>query len=642
LEHAGVVWLFREVVLPPGPRRFALRFEAVDYAAEVYWDGAQVGRHRGYFAPFTVELPRSAPGAHLLAVRVDSPDEPASAWSLRKTLIKGVLSHHDTRPGGAWSERGQEHNTGGIWGEVTLLPLAHGWVDGARMDTVSLSAESARVEVSAWVNAVREPGTKLVYRLLDASGAVVAEGLLGRPTPKPRQRFTREIMLSRPRRWLPREQGEPYLYTLAVSLEGPSGADRAQVKVGVRTVERNSRGQLVLNGEPMFLRGTNYIGSLYQAGLDDAALERDLDLMEAAHVNAIRVHAHVASDRFYRLADERGMLVWQDFPLQWGYDDGLAFRREAVAQAHELVDAFGHHPSIVFWSAHNEPPWSSDWMAFKYPDYDPDQNRALDEALEAAFLEVDPRRPAQLQSPPAEHAWQGWYFGRYQDFGKPAAQAVLSEYGAQAVPELATLRTFLKEEELWPLSGKALDTWQHHNFQLKELTEIAKVPVGKDVKELIHNTQAYQARLTQYAAESFRRQKWQPVTGIFQFMFNEHWPSVSWGVVDHLRKPKQGYQALARAYQPLLPMAALHGASKVLRLYVVNDGPAVLGAKVVATVPGRGGPVRFSASVGANERARHVGELPVPEPTQRLELRIEGPDGRVLSENFYEPGYFTP
>ena len=41
-------------------------------------------------------------------------------WSLHKTLIKGVLNHHDTRPGGAWSDKGQDWNSGGIWGDVTF------------------------------------------------------------------------------------------------------------------------------------------------------------------------------------------------------------------------------------------------------------------------------------------------------------------------------------------------------------------------------------------------------------------------------------------------------------------------------------------------------------------------------------------
>lgn len=40
--------------------------------------------------------------------------------------------------------------------------------------------------------------------------------------------------------------------------------------------------------------------------------------MRDANINAVRVHAHVASQAFYDQADESGMLVWQDMPLQWG------------------------------------------------------------------------------------------------------------------------------------------------------------------------------------------------------------------------------------------------------------------------------------------------------------------------------------
>jgi beta-mannosidase len=73
---------------------------------------------------------------------------------------------------------------------------------------------------------------------------------------------------------------------------------------------------------------------------------------------------------------------------------------------------------------------------------------------------------------------------------------------------------------------------------------------------LIANTQRYQAELLQFAAESYRRQKHAPVGAIFQFMFNECWPSASFGIVDYWRRPKAGFAALARAYQPVLPSIA--------------------------------------------------------------------------------------
>jgi beta-mannosidase len=640
LEHAGVVWLLREVELGEAPA-WVLHFQGVDYAADVFLDGRKLGGHQGYFAPFSVLVPPDVkPGRHLLAVRVDSPNEKPADFSLRKRLIKGVLSHHDTRPGGAWSPRGQEANTGGIWGAVSLLPLQAGWLEEPNAITLEASEAEARLEVSARLTRTVGTGAYTVrYRIEDPKGRAVAEGAL---IPKG-ERLSAEVRLERPRLWWPVGLGAPELYRLHLSVQGAQGTDSLSVPFGVRTVTRDVQGRLVVNGQPVFMRGTNYIPSIYLADLTDGRLQKDVALMRSAHINAVRVHAHVTHPDFYALADREGLLVWQDFPLQWGYQDTEAFTREAVRQLREMLGLLGHHPSVVFWSAHNEAPWSSDWMIHKYPDYDPEQNRVLDQELGRVLVTEDPWRPSQQNSPPAEHLWMGWYSGSYKDFRKPTSQPLVSEFGAQAVPDLSTLKTFLEPGQLWPIEGPNLEVWTFHNFQRKELTEIAKVPMGKSVEELIANTQGYQARLNQFAAESLRLQKWQPVAGIFQFMFVEHWPSANWGVVDYLRNPKPGLAALGRAYQPLLPIAATRGGRPGLWLYVVNDGLApVEGARLRITSTPGGTTREEKVSVPANAVRPLELSVPVPAKGQGLQLRLLGPKGQVLSENVYPPGYFAP
>ncbi len=65
------------------------------------------------------------------------------------------------------------------------------------------------------------------------------------------------------------------------------------------------------------------------------------------------MHGHISRPELYDAADELGMLIWQDFPLQWGY--ARAVRRQAVQQVVKAVDLLGHHPSIAVWCGHNEP-----------------------------------------------------------------------------------------------------------------------------------------------------------------------------------------------------------------------------------------------------------------------------------------------
>jgi beta-mannosidase len=272
-----------------------------------------------------------------------------------------------------------------------------------------------------------------------------------------------------------------------------------------------------------------------------------------------------------------GFLVWQDFPLQWGYTDAPEFVTEATKQANDMVTMLYNHPSIFVWSIHNEPPWDSSWMKYKYPDYNPNQNRLLDETIYNSLRHRDSTRHLHLVSTGQEHPWYGWYSGTWQDYGKPTKQPLITEFGAQALPNLSSLEKIFPPSELFPDTPAKLAKWEYHNFQPHETFNLAKVPMGKTTQELIENTQQYQARLVQFAAESYRRQRYQPVSAIFQFMFVENWPSINWAIVDYWRQTKPGYDRLKLAYQPILPSIAVTkqewrvGESVALDLWLIND-----------------------------------------------------------------------
>src|SRR3546814_1493756 len=90
---------------------------------------------------------------------------------------------------------------------------------------------------------------------------------------------------------------------------------------------------------------------LAEATAEDLA--RDVDLALDANLDLLRIHGHISRPELYDAADERGLLIWQDLPLQWGYARGI--RKQAVQQATAAVDLLGHHPSLAIWCGHNEP-----------------------------------------------------------------------------------------------------------------------------------------------------------------------------------------------------------------------------------------------------------------------------------------------
>jgi beta-mannosidase len=659
-EHSGAAWYrlsFSAPKIPPGGVA-RLHFQGVDYAADVWLNGRHIGFHEGRFAPFAFDVTGALKekGTNLLAVRVDSPHEPVGrVWSLRKRLIKGIFNHHDTRPGGAWSNRGQDGNTGGIWAPVRLR-ISQTAAIGHLAVRQNLRLSGATAAPAVTVRLYRPPGRDLrrltirgtLQPVDGAAGAAFPAAVATVQAAPGETRVPLQFRRSPVRLWHTWDTGTPHLYRLTVrALENGRVVDRAEKTIGFRKLTMDPETFVVrLNGRRLFLRGTNYISAQWVSEMDGADFDRDLSLMIGAHVNAVRVHAHVEPAEFYERCDQRGILVWQDFPLQWGYADTPEVRTAAVRQAREMVDFLGHHPSIFVWCAHNEPPWEADWMRYKYPDYQPGQNRELDEGVTEALRRADPDRYAHLASVGEEHPWYGWYSGSWRDYRKPAKHPLITEFGAQALPDRETLRAIVGEEALWPETEADWKLWEYHNFQRHETFTLAGVEKGGTTDEFIQNTQEYQARLIQTAAESYRRQRFQPVAGIFQFLFSENWPSMNWGMVDYLRRPKPGYDALRTAYQPVLPMAEwIREESPVeVRLWVVNDRRRVHEGAALSYRLDRDGNEMVSGAETLrvpSDGVRSAGRLKwdnLPPGEYELRLSLRGGDGQLLGRNRYAFG----
>ena len=588
-DLAGEVWYRRHFQIDSANKNklIQLNFEGVDYFADVWINGHHIGLHEGYFQPFNFLVSKYINDGvdNILVVKVNSPvEEPGKVWSFHKRIIKGVLTHHDTRPGGAWSVQGQDRNTGGIWAPVSLK-ITDRVVITQQQITPILDANFknavARIDLTINNSSSNLEAVRLSFQLKPSnfSDAPDPPIILTKILTPGINRITIDRPKSNPHLWWTWEHGKPDLYELTTQIFSENKLlDRSSSIFGFRTVRRNRQSQAwELNGQRIFMRGTNYISSQWLSEMTRDKYSIDLKLMKQANINSIRVHAHIEADKFYSLCDEMGILVWQDFPLQWSYSDAPEFIAEATRQANDMVTMLYNHPAIFAWSIHNEPPWDAKWMKYKYPDYNPNQNRLLDETIYRSLLPRDPTRYLHLASITDEHPWFGWYSGTWQDYGKRTKQPLITEFGAQALPNKISLAKIFTSSELFPDTPAKLEKWQYHNFQPHETFDLAKVPMGKTIEEFIDNTQQYQAQLVQFAAEAYRRQRYQPVSAIFQFMFVENWPSLNWGIVDYWRETKPGYESLRRAYQPILPsIVIIKKQWKVsefipIDLWIIND-----------------------------------------------------------------------
>lgn len=588
-DISGVAWYSKKFNLPNevAHKHVTLNFSGVDYTAEVWLNGKYIGFHEGYFQAFSFDITKAIVFGkeNQLMVKVNSPlEKMVEDWSLHKRYIKGIFGHHDTRPGGAWSARGQEKNTGGIWASVELEIHEAALIEEAKVTPhLHLNEHSADAEVQLHIGLQQATAlpAKIQLKLKPynfPSTQSVSKEIFQNLVPGFNS-VNVPITVKDPALWWPWDQGKPNLYQLEINVVANDQViDTKTVAFGFRDVRYDkTNNEWRINGNRMFLRGTNYIATQWLSEMTAERFVRDIALMKSANVNIVRVHAHVTADDYYRLCDEAGLLNWQDFPLQWGYKDDEEFTRNAVRQARDMVNGLFNHPSIIAWSLINEPTWDATWMKTKYKHYNKSQNKDLTDKLYQAIYPLDRTRYVHPFSASAEHPWLGWYSGSWLDYNQATNVSLVTEFGAQALPDLSNLRKIVAEEDLWPVTDKQWDEWEFHNFRRQETFKYAKVSMGTAPAEFVRNTQEYQAKLIKLAAESYRRQRYHPVSGIFQFMFVEDWPSMNWGMVDYWRSPKLGYYALQQAYQPVLPSIEWkqenfkRGETASFELWAIND-----------------------------------------------------------------------
>lgn len=559
-----------------------LRFDGVYYSARVWLNGVYLGDHEGYFSAFEFDVTKTiAEGENELFVEVWSPAEPDE--NDRRT-IGGVWA--------MWDGMAAYYNPGGIYREVSLLR-----VEGPSIRRLGATADhegkgKAFVEVH-----VRHGGrTTLDGRILPVGFDSPVDSFRKEVWAEPGvNRFEVEFQLSEVHAWWTWDRGEQPLYELALKC----GADEMRVRFGARTVELRDW-TVYLNGERLFLRGVNYLPTdVYPARASEDQLRADAALAREANMNAVRVHAHVVETGFYEACDEMGILILQDFPLQWTHRRSIL--KAAVTQAGEMARDLQSHPSVAIYLAHDEPFFIAPpekWNIFGLlrttaevlsPRWLLWQRRVLDPAVMRAISEQDRSRPmidAAGHPLTTNHLYFGWYYGNFRDLEKlvkilPGFSRLPTEYGAQALPDAATL------DEIWP-ANKEPD-WENLsiNYRLQVERMLRYVPWRGDRQSFVRESQEYQAKVLKHATEFFRRRKYRPTGGTFAFMLNDPAPAISWSVVDWRRRPKAAFEALKSAMQQVLvcveyPKESYEAGEKIsLPLFIVNDLRQELGETVV-------------------------------------------------------------
>lgn len=552
-------WYRRSFRLPAAMKgkRLRLKFEATDYYADVYLNGKLLGRHEGYMDPYEFDLSNrlNPEGENLLAVRVWTPI--SYYWRHRPYTIKGSYGAVDQKP--------DEITAEGITRPVHLLAGGPIVIRDLAVDTRLNRDGSADVVVDFDLDSSES----------ESLGAEIKLILMPRNFTEPngvelRARRSVEsglsshrvvIHLEKPQLWWTWDHGQPHLYTLAIQVYSQQAlSDHYSCAVGIREIEHVDW-KFYLNGKRMFIRGTNSYYQLFQSEMRRKDYERDFELMRQMNINMIRLHCHFNNPDFYDLADELGILIWQDYLEAW-YPEDRAFSLKAARLYDPLIKYARNHPSVAIWATSDEESLEN--------------YRDLTKHLEPRLYVHDPQRRPVVRSTGRYgdgHIYYGWYGGSIWQYTQMREKFV-SELGATALPNYESLMKFIPNA--WPIKDHE-EEWVFRKLQIPEAMRAWGEPGTMTLEEYIPQTQDYVARLFQLAIERMRRLKYNPAGGILHFHAIDLWPSVTMAAIDFYRQPTKAYYTVQRSFQMVLPSFAYDrdrwksGERVKTELWLIND-----------------------------------------------------------------------
>jgi Exo-beta-D-glucosaminidase Ig-fold domain/Glycosyl hydrolases family 2/Concanavalin A-like lectin/glucanases superfamily/Glycosyl hydrolases family 2, sugar binding domain/Glycosyl hydrolases family 2, TIM barrel domain len=297
-----------------------------------------------------------------------------------------------------------------------------------------------------------------------------------------------------------------------------------------------------VNGVRIACRGGNW-------GMDDSRkrvsrqrLEPYFRLHHDAHLNIIRNWVgQNTEETFYELADEYGLLVWNDF---WESTQDYNVEAEDpglfLANARDTILRFRNHPSIVMWCGRNE--------GVPQP--------IINEGLAELVRTLDGTRYYSPSSNQVNLQNSGPY--KYMDptlYYTTLNHGFSVETGTPSFSTLESFRAAVPEPDQWPIG----DVWAYHDWHASGNGEMAPfmaeiqaefgAPTGLDDFE----RKAQMLNYVDHRAifEGMNQHLWAPNSGRLLWMTQPTWPSNTWQIISHDYDTQASYYGVRKACEPV-------------------------------------------------------------------------------------------
>ncbi|WP_375104843.1 glycoside hydrolase family 2 protein [Paenibacillus sp. RS8] len=677
-----------------------LIFEGLDTYADVYVNNVHVLAADNMFLAWRVDVKdqlkigennirvrfrsvvkEDLPKLAKLGYTLPAPNDQSELGGLDEQRISVFARKAPYHYGWDWGPR---FLTSGIWREASLEGRDEVQITDLYIRQNVITKEEARltaiIEVdapTAWQGMLRISADGLEWMR-----TVTLEG--------GKQQVEMDIVIDQPQLWWCRGLGEPHLYTFQADLlQGKEAIISKSVRTGLRSIqlirERGAKGtsfSFALNGVPVFAKGANHIpNDSFITEVTEERYRHEIVTAVESNMNMLRVWGggFYEEEIFYKLCDEYGLLVWQDFMFACSmYPGDEAFLANVKKEAEYNVKRLRNHPCIALWCGNNEidSAWSqfeenmgwgwkekidAEHRASMWADYEKIFHHILPEAVTAFHPGVDywPSSPlrdltgnmdqhaTRMAGDGDVHYWGVWHgIEPFENYNTKVGR-FMSEYGFQSFPELKTVMSYAEEQDL-ELTSKVMLAHQKNgrgNLLIKEYMDMY-LPQPKDFKAFLYMSQILQAEAIRIAIESHRRNK-PYCMGTLYWQMNDCWPVASWAGMDYNGRWKALQYTVRSSFKDVL--LSIDGTDRErIDVHVVSDLRRAITAELMLRLYKFDGsvlrewthPVELGADSTAIVFSSPVVELLEGHGSDEVVLEISlQADGQVIDRKVH---YFVP
>lgn len=567
-------------------------FEGLDTHADVFLNGSRILQTQNMFVGHKVSVKNSLlEGENNLFIRFYSPITTMDPARITFGHEYPADNDHSDQRLSVYNRKAPYHfgwDWGirlvqmGIWKPVSLTFYNNARIDDFYVKQKSVTEEKAEIENLIEIYSLKDAPAKISvgYTLNNNEIETVNKDITLK---KGVNIIPINLTVSNPSLWMPTGWGEQHLYDFHVDLDIDNQVvETKKQRIGLRSVrlvqEPDEHGRsfyFEVNGLPIFAKGANYIpGEIMRTQQDEAYYNRLYDNFTDANMNFIRIWGGgtYEDNYFYELADEKGILIWQDFIFGCTpYPSDDTFLANVAEEVVWNVKRLRNHASLAFWCGNNEVEEGLKFWGWdkRYPKEVMDAwfegyDKTFREMIPALVEEHDGTRSYIHGSPYDSnwgnvdkfnssdvHDWGLWHGRMPFEAMADRLPRFASEFGFQSFPEMKTIRTFAEEKD-FDIDSDVMQIHQKSpigNTLIKTYMDMY-YHTPKTFEDFVYVGLIMQGNGMEEAVEANRRGR-PYCMGALYWQINDDWPVVSWSSIDYYNNWKAQHYKMRNIFAPL-------------------------------------------------------------------------------------------